>query len=496
MRSLSRRRLEQSSTEESDAQQLNHPLQHAPLKRNVSGATASTNASTSNDQSQAPPRRSRRLFTQIRPNISKPPSQSSIGFLDPKDALEPKKIRATGTRGRSATQSTVGRVVSGNRKPIENGGNILKESRPQPPVHIDAPTVQAPQEQSQDRSRQYDALQWLLDLFCRLGQGFNSLAMYQNLEAIRHFNLLPAQQRDTPWVLAQIGKAHYEQTNFAEAEKNFARLRKMDPSRLEDMEIYSTVLWHLKNDTELTYLAHELMDADRLSSEAWCTLGNSFSLHREHDQALKCFKRATQLNPRFSYAFTLQGHEHMANEDYEKALQAYRRSLAADNRHYNGWYGLGKVYEKLGKHDVAEKHYRAAADINPTNGVLVCCMGVVSMFQDPVKEHLIDSFYQVLEKVRQPQKALQQYRRALEINPAFGIARFRSAKVLLSLQRFDAALDELKQLRDMAPDESNVHFMLGRVYKQLGNRSEALRHYTIAMNLDPKVRRFSYCVSI
>jgi len=92
-----------------------------------------------------------------------------------------------------------------------------------------------------------------------------------------------------------------------------------------------------------------------------------------------------------------------------------------------------------------------------------------------------------LEKVRQPQKALQQYRRALEINPSFGIARFRSAKVLLSMQRFDAALDELKQLQDMAPDESNVHFMLGRVYKQLGNKSEALRHYTIAMNLDPKV---------
>jgi len=203
--------------------------------------------------------------------------------------------------------------------------------------------------------------------------------MYQNLEAIRHFNLLPAQQRDTPWVLAQIGKAYHEQQNFQEAEKCFTRLRKMSPSRLEDMEIYSTVLWHLKNDTELTYLAHELMDSDRLSPEAWCTLGNSFSLHREHDQALKCFKRATQLDPRFSYAFTLQGHEHMANEDYEKALQAYRRSLAADNRHYNGWYGLGKVYEKLGKHDVAEKHYRAAASINPTNGVLVCCMGVVSI---------------------------------------------------------------------------------------------------------------------
>lgn len=367
-------------------QQSTHQMQHAPLKRNISGATASTVPNLAADQSQAPPRRSRRLFTQIRPNTSKAPPASAVTYLDPKDALEPRKIRATTGRGRSATQSTVGRVVSGNRKPIENGENALKESRSRPQVHIDPPAVQPPPEQGQDRVRQYEALQWLLDLFCRMGQGYYSLAMYQNLEAIRHFNLLPAQQRDTPWVLAQIGKAYYEQANFPESEKSFARLRKMSLSRLEDMEIYSTVLWHLKNDTELTYLAHELMDVDRLSPQSWCTLGNSFSLKKEHDQALKCFKRATQLNPRFAYAFTLQGHEHMANEDYEKALQAYRRSLVADNRHYNGWYGLGKVYEKLGKHEVAEKHYRAAANINPTNGVLVCCMGVVSVHRI-IKQH-------------------------------------------------------------------------------------------------------------
>ena len=377
MRSLSRRRIQNQSTDEESHASGHHGYTGVPLKRNMSG-TMSTNSSTTSIDAQAAPRRSRRLFTQIRPNITKTAPPPTIGLLNPKESLEPKKIKATGTRGRSATQSTVGRVVSGNRKPMESSENILKESRSQPPVYLEPPPVQAPPSHNVDRSRQYDALQWLLDLFCRLGQGYNCLSAFENLEAIRQFNLLPQQQKDTPWVLAQIGKAYLEQTNYVESEKHFARLRKLAPSRLEDMEIYSTVLWHLKHDTELTYLAHELMDLDRLSPEAWCAIGNSFSLHREHDQALKCFKRATQLNPKFSYAFTLQGHEHISNEDYEKALQAYRRALATDGRHYNGWYGLGKVYEKLGKHEIAEKHYRAAASINPTNSVLVCCMGVVS----------------------------------------------------------------------------------------------------------------------
>jgi anaphase-promoting complex subunit 3 len=32
-----------------------------------------------------------------------------------------------------------------------------------------------------------------------------------------------------------------------------------------------------------------------------------------------------------------------------------------------------------------------------------------------------------------------------------------------------------------------VHFMLGRVYKIIRDKTNAIRHFTIAMNLDPKV---------
>lgn len=57
----------------------------------------------------------------------------------------------------------------------------------------------------------------------------------------------------------------------------------------------------------------------------------------------------------------------------------------------------------------------------------------------------------------------------------------------MNLQQHEAALEELKQLKDLVPDDANVHYMLGKVYKKLHNRADALRHYTIAMNLDPKV---------
>ena len=33
--------------------------------------------------------------------------------------------------------------------------------------------------------------------------------------------------------------------------------------RLDDLSIYSTTLWHLGNENELSYLAHELVQFDR-----------------------------------------------------------------------------------------------------------------------------------------------------------------------------------------------------------------------------------------
>ncbi|KAF2843240.1 TPR-like protein [Patellaria atrata CBS 101060] len=473
MRPISTRGRLKASSESNDAEPARtQPLAHNH-KRTISGHVAQPSTSANNDPTAAPQRRSVRLFNQIRPSASKTSIPTISRDPEPKERREIKKVRATGTKGRSAA-STVGRVVSGNRNPREGAERDIKEARPPsvvPPAMV-LPTVQKSQPHIPEVSLEKEALHWLLDLFVKLGSGYFFLGRYQCQQAINAYMSIPASQRETPWVLAQLGKAHYERSAYTEAGEVFTRVRKIEPSRMEDMEIYSTVLWHLKNDMELAYLSHELIDADRLSPQAWCTIGNSFSLQREHDQAVKCFKRATQLDPKFAYAFTLQGHEHIANEEYDKALFAYRCAISADNRHYNGWYGLGRCYERLGKYDIAEKHYKSASQINPTNAVLVVCIGVV------------------FEKMNKARQALVNYSHACELDPLSALARFKKARVLMALRHSTEALIELKVLKDIAPDEANVHFMLGRLYKLMNEKALAIRHFTVAINLDPKAAQY------
>ena len=447
------------------------------LKRTVSGKapqTSSGNArlgsvDSSNDPG-APQRRSVRLYNHMKTQSSK--FAASTGSLGSKEGRELKKAKTAAPKGRSTTGFNVGRVVSGNRK---HGDQMDIDSKELRPISNSA-TNATHKTVVNEKVKEYEGLQWLLDLFLKLGTGYFMLSHYQCQDALRMFNSITTSQRETPWVLAQIGRAHFEQASYLEAEKTFARIKTMAPSRLEDTEMYSTALWHLKNEIDLAFLAHEIVEIDRNSPQAWCAVGNSFSLQTDHDQALKCFKRATQLDPKFAYAYTLQGHEHAANEEYDKALAAYRSSISAENRHYNAWYGIGRVFERQGKYKEAEEHYRTAAQINPTNAVLICCIGVV------------------LEKMKQPKAALIQYSRACDLSEKSALCRFKKARVLVSLHEYERALADLKVLKDIAPDEANVHFLLGRVYKILGQKGSAIRHFTMALNLDPKVRFLSLSV--
>ncbi|QPC78838.1 hypothetical protein HYE68_009590 [Fusarium pseudograminearum] len=434
----------------------------AERKRTVSGHPAQR---ATNTEEPTTTRRSARL-NMFRPSSKANSSATTIGTSAPRELKKARppisRIVRPGSSG-----NNVGRVVSGNRKPLEDAhveidhGEVQKpkDVPPPPPVHK---TLEL------DAQRLEEGLKWILDLTKKLANGYYSLSQFQCTESLQHFQSLPVSHQNTPWVLAQMGRAHYEQASYAEAEKFFRRMRVQAPSRLEDMEVYSTILWHLRRETDLSFLAHELVDSAWLSPQAWCALGNAWSLARDHEQALKCFKRATQLDPKFAYAFTLQGHEYVTNEEYDKAQTAYRQAISADKRHYNAYYGIGRVQERLGAYDKAYTHFHAAQSINPNNAVLITCIGTV------------------LEKQKQIMPALQAYSKAVELAPRAAQTRYKKARALLAVGQLEQAQKELMILKDLAPDEATVHFLLGKLYRSMGEKQLSVRHFTIALALDPK----------
>lgn len=342
-------------------------------KRTISGHNSQPTSEA--DPTTSQPRRSNRLFSQItgsKNNASRAPQDStSLAAGKREDA---KKAKATGVKRGT---STVGRVVSGNRKIIPpNPG----DKEPRAPSRNSAAPSAVSQRQPVEFSDPQDlaSIEMLLSIFRSLGTAYYALSRYSVASAIEGFKGLSTAQRETPWVLGQLGKAYYEAADYTAAESCFARMLKLQPTRIEDTEVYSNVLWQLKKPVQLAFLAHTLRGLDFNAPQTWCAVGNAFSLNREHEQAIACFKRATQVDPGFSYAWTLMGHELLTNEEFDAALSGFRKGIGGERRAYGAWYGLGKCYERMGKWEEAERHYRVAASINPSNSVLAVCIGVVS----------------------------------------------------------------------------------------------------------------------
>ncbi|KAI5083222.1 hypothetical protein GOP47_0002965 [Adiantum capillus-veneris] len=307
----------------------------------------------------------------------------------------------------------------------------------------------------------------ILSLFRLLGEAFRNLCLYRCQDTLQAFSKLSQQQYATGWVLCQVGRAYFEMVNYPEAERAFSWARRVSPYRLEGMDAYSTVLYHMKKDVELSYLAQETVAMDRLSPQAWCVMGNCFSLQKDHEAALKYFQRALQLDPYFTYAHTLCGHEYVAMEDFKEGISCYRQAIRIDPRHYNAWYGLGTIYFRQEKFEFAEYHFRQALLINSRSSVLLCYLGMA------------------LHALKRNGDSLNLLEQAILADSKNPLPKYQKANVLMSEERYDDALKELGYLNEVAPRESSVFFLMGKIYKRLNMPEQAMHHYCIALDLKP-----------
>merc|ERR1719500_22842 len=315
---------------------------------------------------------------------------------------------------------------------------------------------------------QKSSVSGLLHLLKQVGLAYQKIGHYNCKEAVRLLQLLPPKHATSTWVLALLGKCHFELAEYREAVKYFAQVRERDPFRLDMLEYYSTALWHLQEEVTLSALAQDLQRIDKLSPVTWCAAGNCFSHQKEHENAIKFFQRAVQVSPSFAYAYTLLGHEYVLVEELEKALSCFRTAVRLDRRHYNAWYGIGLTYYKQERFQLAEIYYRRALAISPNSPVLMCHVAVV--------QHATNNTPAAIETLTS----------ALKISPKNALCKFQRASILHSCDRNQEALEELLELKEIVPKESPVYFLIGKVHNKLNNTHLALMHYSWAMDLDPK----------
>ncbi|WVQ85576.1 hypothetical protein IAT38_007742 [Cryptococcus sp. DSM 104549] len=164
---------------------------------------------------------------------------------------------------------------------------------------------------------------------------------------------------------AQRAMVYYHMRDFETAEIEFDAVQQTDPFRMEEVDIYSNMLYVMNKQAKLGKLAHEYAEIDRNRAEVCCLIGNYYSSRADHTKAITYFRRSLMLNREYLPAWTLMGHEFVELKNSHAAIEAYRKAIDVNAKDYRAWYGLGQAYELLDMPMYAIEYYNQATALRP-----------------------------------------------------------------------------------------------------------------------------------
>ena len=84
------------------------------------------------------------------------------------------------------------------------------------------------------------------------------------------------------------------------------------------------------------------------------------------------------------------------------------------------------------------------------------------------------------------QEALKCFAKAESLDSGRPLTKYQKVTVLQTLGRYQECLEVLEELTKIVPKEAPIHITMGKIYKLMGRKADALRAYNKALDLDPK----------
>ncbi len=220
--------------------------------------------------------------------------------------------------------------------------------------------------------------------------------------------------------------------------------------------------------------ANYLERANRLQPTDLATLdllGKAYMRSGNYKAVPDVFARIMAVNPNSAAAHVMMG---MADDNMFHDNDALAEYQAADkvNPRFPGVHsGLGQIYWREGKLDLAASEFRRELSYYPTDPVSNCLLG------------------EILRKQNHPAEAVPHLQAAAAANPKYKEAFFEWGKCELVLDRPADAVAPLRSAIELDPNYIQAHYALGTALRKLGSSGEAAREMVLAEQIQARQRR-------
>jgi tetratricopeptide (TPR) repeat protein len=153
----------------------------------------------------------------------------------------------------------------------------------------------------------------------------------------------------------------------------------------------------------------------------------------------------------------------LQNQNYQAAVDSYKRALELEPKNKAAFRGLGAAYLNLQKKDDAIATFNKLLQINPYDEYAYVGIGY---------SYIIDHDYE---------KAVDAFRKQVEINPLDSTAQYSLASSLVQLRRFPEALPEMEKTAALMPRNAEIQAALGQIYLEVKQPEKALAAFEKAV---------------
>lgn len=334
----------------------------------------------------------------------------------------------------------------------------------------------------------------------------------------------------------QLAKAYYAIGKFEAAEKELEKVRRQDPSSRDVKIEMARVLAHTKRPDEALkeisqYLGDDSIDCDSLEIAGWAhavkedfpgavtllkracaacdgrttpaiSLASVYAMMGKTDEAERQIMSVLAKEPTDRRALYLLADIQISRKDRAAALQTLDRIIQASPNDIEAQYRKGLLQIEIKEYDNALSLSQAVIRQFPKRAEGHRLQGFAYFFKQQYID-AIPAFQRSLVLQPNPgacyilglshyyrneeEQALNQFQKALEMNPSMTQARVHLALVLLNKKRTDDAIREVKTA--LSHDEKNAmaHNVLGSAYLTKGIYTEGIAELNKALELDPSL---------
>lgn len=207
-------------------------------------------------------------------------------------------------------------------------------------------------------------------------------------------------------------------------------------------------------------------DRDSNNLPLLLALAHTYLWTRQFPRVMDVYKEILALNPDSAEADMIAGEALDEMKDNEGSTRMFRAAVKANPKEPNVHFGLGYLLWTQKQYPEAATEFQAELANDPNHAQSMVYLG--------------DAFLQL----NRPEDARPLLAQALQLDPGLWLGNLDLGVIDSDAGRNQDALGELEIAEKLRPDEVNVHWRLGRLYRTMGRKDEAKEEFDKASKLN------------